>query len=376
MRSAARGPPRQLATIRPPWIATRAASSASSSRSLRAWTVSLKRIRSSARRVICCTAAVGQAPTRPMPRPDRDSGSSDASTSASASVAVRGCVLVSSAVPEGAGSAVARRTDPVRSCPANRSRRPASSASTWARSTVFRASSGTPKRAIARSTNSLASAGEPSKRPDLLPFRRDLLRFHRVLGEARAGFLLVLLGVAPPRLHDLRAVVEAQIESQLARARLGATSSTPSARRSPGPRSSGSGTVTPVALRIFLGLAEDDIEHGAVDRAVRREHHDRSDELGRLAEAVDPSLALLVPGRVPRQVVVDDGVEELLEVDAFGQAVGGDEDALDLLFLVAGAMSATRSRRSSGVSTPVTASTLSFGKALRRPSRTCSAVAR
>ena len=53
--------------------------------------------------------------------------------------------------------------------------------------------------------------------------------------------------------------------------------------------------------------------------------------LGRLAEAVDAAFALLMPGRVPRQVVVDDGVEELLEVDAFGQAIGGDEDALDLL---------------------------------------------
>ena len=44
-----------------------------------------------------------------------------------------------------------------------------------------------------------------------------------------------------------------------------------------------------------------------------------------LAEAVDPALALLVAGRVPGQVVVDDGVEVLLEVDALGQAVGGDQ---------------------------------------------------
>ena len=43
----------------------------------------MKRILSRATRVIRCTAAVGQAPTRPMPRLDRDSGSSEASTSAS-----------------------------------------------------------------------------------------------------------------------------------------------------------------------------------------------------------------------------------------------------------------------------------------------------
>ena len=38
-------------------------------------------------------------------------------------------------------------------------------------------------------------------------------------------------------------------------------------------------------LADLLGLTKDDIEHGAVDRAVRREHHDRSNELCRLASA-------------------------------------------------------------------------------------------
>ena len=44
-----------------------------------------------------------------------------------------------------------------------------------------------------------------------------------------------------------------------------------------------------------------------------------------LTEAIDPSLALLMPGRIPRQIVVDDCVEELLQVDPFGQAVSADE---------------------------------------------------
>ena len=51
-----------------------------------------------------------------------------------------------------------------------------------------------------------------------------------------------------------------------------------------------------------------------------------------LAEPVDAALALLVPGRVPGEVVVDDGVEVVLQVHAFGQAVGGDQDALPALF--------------------------------------------
>ena len=46
---------------------------------------------------------------------------------------------------------------------------------------------------------------------------------------------------------------------------------------------------------------------------------------GALAEPVDPALALLVAGRVPRQVVVDDRLEVFLQVHAFGQAVGRDQ---------------------------------------------------
>ena len=38
------------------------------------------------------------------------------------------------------------------------------------------------------------------------------------------------------------------------------------------------------------------------------------------------ALALLLPGRVPGQIVVEDSVEVVLEVDALGQAVGGDKD--------------------------------------------------
>ena len=44
-----------------------------------------------------------------------------------------------------------------------------------------------------------------------------------------------------------------------------------------------------------------------------------------LAEPVDAALALFVAGGVPRQVVVDDGGEAVLQVDALRQAVGGDQ---------------------------------------------------
>src|SRR5262249_12304909 len=47
-----------------------------------------------------------------------------------------------------------------------------------------------------------------------------------------------------------------------------------------------------------------------------------------LSEAIDAPFPLLVAGGVPRQIVVYDRIEIGLEVDAFGEAIGGDEDAL------------------------------------------------
>ena len=72
-------------------------------------------------------------------------------------------------------------------------------------------------------------------------------------------------------------------------------------------------------------LAQDDLEHGAVHRVVDAVEQRGAHRRARLTEAVHPAFALLVARRVPREVVVDDGVEVLLQVDALRQAVGGDE---------------------------------------------------
>ena len=77
-----------------------------------------------------------------------------------------------------------------------------------------------------------------------------------------------------------------------------------------------------------LVLADQDIEDHAVDRVVRAVVGDDADLGLLLPEAVDAPFALLVAGGVPGQVVVQDGVEVLLEVDALGQAVGADEHIL------------------------------------------------
>ena len=73
-------------------------------------------------------------------------------------------------------------------------------------------------------------------------------------------------------------------------------------------------------------LADEHVHDDAVDAVVGAVQGDRADDLPRLAEPVHPAFALLMAGRVPRQVVVDDRLEILLQVDALGQAVGGDQD--------------------------------------------------
>src|SRR6266700_3886899 len=72
-------------------------------------------------------------------------------------------------------------------------------------------------------------------------------------------------------------------------------------------------------------LAQQDVQHDPVDAVVGAVQRHRPDGAKALPEPVDPALALLVPGRVPGQVGVDYGLEAALQVDAFRQAVGGNE---------------------------------------------------
>ena len=73
-------------------------------------------------------------------------------------------------------------------------------------------------------------------------------------------------------------------------------------------------------------LAQEHVEHDAVDLVVRAVVGEDTDFLPRLAEPVHAAVALLVSGRIPREIVVDHGVELLLEVDAFAKAVRADEN--------------------------------------------------
>ena len=50
---------------------------------------------------------------------------------------------------------------------------------------------------------------------------------------------------------------------------------------------------------------------------------------GGLSEPVRPSFALFVAGGIPGQVVVHDCIEVVLQIDAFGEAVGGYKHGRD-----------------------------------------------
>ena len=76
---------------------------------------------------------------------------------------------------------------------------------------------------------------------------------------------------------------------------------------------------------------EDDFEHHSIDGIVVAPHEDGADDAlaiaydTLLAKAVDAAFALFVAGRDPGEGVMHDGIEGGLQVDAFRQAVGGDE---------------------------------------------------
>ena len=95
-----------------PWIATSAASSARRSLSFRAWMVSLNRIRSRARRsLLHRRSRPGADPANAQAR--QRLRISEASTALRLALPLGDASGLEGSVPEGAGSAIARRTDPV-----------------------------------------------------------------------------------------------------------------------------------------------------------------------------------------------------------------------------------------------------------------------
>src|SRR5687767_11734429 len=75
-------------------------------------------------------------------------------------------------------------------------------------------------------------------------------------------------------------------------------------------------------------LTDEHVEHNAVDLVVYTIEGEHAHRTARLAIAVDAALALLVARGVPRQIIVHDRVEVLLEIDALAETVGAHQHAL------------------------------------------------
>jgi hypothetical protein len=69
-------------------------------------------------------------------------------------------------------------------------------------------------------------------------------------------------------------------------------------------------------------FADQDVEDHAVDLVVYPVVGEDADRVFGLAVALDTALALFVAGGVPGEVVVEDGVEVLLEVYSLGEGSG------------------------------------------------------
>ena len=164
----------------------------------------------------------------------------------------------------------------------------------------------------------------------LLQLRRDLLGIQGVLGEARSACLLAVAGVVPlgmDRLHFRVEVVD-EVEVELPRVHPRPLAEQRALEQCLGDLFAGPrhGNGYAKAALDALVLADEDIEDHAVDRVVPAVVGDHPHLGSSLAEAIHPAFALLVPRRVPREVVVEHRVEVVLEVDALGQAVGANEN--------------------------------------------------
>jgi hypothetical protein len=182
----------------------------------------------------------------------------------------------------------------------------------------------TAHRAIDEAVNLIGSA---EKLAPALPFRDHLFRLEDVLRKPGSRAALTLLGVAPARFHCCGVRRQAEIEAELTGAAL-AEHHGVHQRAGDGAAFVRKRDSDPGCLSDRLGFAEDDIENRAVDGTVGRVEQYRTNQRCRLAKAIDAAFALLMAGRIPRQVVMNDRVEKSLEIDAFRETIGGHQQPL------------------------------------------------
>ena len=148
-----------------------------------------------------------------------------------------------------------------------------------------------------------------------------------MVGKAGAALPLAVARILPlvVQLLLLRVVLVNEIEHELLRAFLIAEQRPFEQRLGDLLAGAGDRHGYPEIALYVLVLPDQDIEDHAVDRVVGTEVGNHP-HLGRaLSKPINPALALLVARGVPRQVVVEYGIEVLLQIDPFGEAVGADQ---------------------------------------------------
>ena len=80
-----------------------------------------------------------------------------------------------------------------------------------------------------------------------------------------------------------------------------------------------------IALDLLV-LSEEHIDHDAVNLVVFADVGDCANLGLWLPESVHAAFTLLMARRIPTEVVMDDGVEVILEIDALTQTVSADQD--------------------------------------------------
>ena len=73
-------------------------------------------------------------------------------------------------------------------------------------------------------------------------------------------------------------------------------------------------------------LLQENLENDSVYLIVATVERDRADPLRALTEPIHATFTLLMPGGIPREIVVDHSLEVRLQVHALGEAVGCDQD--------------------------------------------------
>ena len=142
--------------------------------------------------------------------------------------------------------------------------------------------------------------------PNRFQFPADFRCLDAVLSEARAGAFFLLPSVFPLGMQVELLFFHFRKQQSLVMLRAATEFHALEQRLDDIFTSTGYGNRNPEVALDRLMFSQQDIEHDAVDLIIDTEQSDDTDVRTGLAEPIDSAFALVVPRRIPRQVVMDD----------------------------------------------------------------------